>query len=280
MRGRFTRALACFAALLLAPSLAEAAEPESDGTSDKTAAELVEPLFQLEQPALLAYVPGPAALIGPPVYAKRARERTFDTSHGERDPRVRERPRTHRFRLALHAQHVKLPRAQVNNESMQFHWAPLMLDLGYQAQFLKYVMVRLAVGIGSNVANSRHSMPVAVYPQGYVGYQGKIVGLAFGYGFLWTIPPTFNVEVPSTRIESPVITRNHVVKGELSATSRIDRVALTFALALGGVQSDLSHHDTYNRKWRFYLGLQAGMFFDGTIRKERKARKQAEAQGF
>ena len=280
---RFTRALACAAALLLAPSMAQAAEPNPEvAEADATAAEIAEPFFELERPALLAYVPGPAALIGPPMYAKRARDRKFDTSFGEKDPRVRERPRTHRFRLAIHAQHVKLPRADINGQSQRFHFAPMMLDLAYQAQFLKFVMIRLAVGLGGNVANSRHAMPGVVYPQAYLGYQGKIIGAAFGYGFIWTIPPTFDAVNPAdgeNALEQPVITRNHVVMGELSATSKIDRVAMTFSLALGGVQSDLSHYDTTNRKWRFYLGLQAGMYFDGTIRKERKPRKKAEAEG-
>ncbi len=80
-------------------------------------------------------------------------------------------------------------------------------------------------------------------------------------------------------IEQPTITRNHVVMGELSATSKIDRVALTFSFAFGGMQSDLTHFSTSNRKFRPYIGLQAGMFFDGTIRREKKARKRAEAKG-
>jgi hypothetical protein len=124
-------------------------------------------------------------------------------------------------------------------------------------------------------------MPGVVYPQAYLGYQGKRMGVAFGYGFIWTIPPTFGAIDPADpdEFKQPVITRNHVVMGELSATSKIDRVAMTFSLALGGVQSDLSHYDTLNRKWRFYLGLQAGVYFDGTIRRERKARKKADAEG-
>lgn len=281
---RFTRALACAAALLLAPSVVQASEPHPEvAEAGPLASELAEPFFALEQPALQAYAPAPAALIGPPVYAKRSRDRKFGTEFGEKDPRVRERPRRHRFRMAIHAQYVKLPLADVEGQSERFHFAPMMLDLGYQAQFLKYVMVRIAVGLGGNVANSRHAMPGTVYPQGYLGYQGKIIGAALGYGFIWTIPPTFDAKDPAKpddiALKQPVITRNHVVVGELSATSKIDRVGLTFALALGGVQSDLSHYDTTNRKWRFFVGLQAGVYFDGTIRRERKARKKADAEG-
>jgi hypothetical protein len=241
------------------------------------------PGFELEQPSLLAYLPGPASFVAPPpVYAQRGAKREFDTSMGERDPRKRQRPRTHRFRLALHAQWVRLTRTEnpATGEFERFHFAPLLLDLGYQAQFLKVVMVRIAVAAGGNVANSRHAMPGVVMPQIYAGYQGKIMGAAIGYGFDWTIPPSFGVRDParSNALLQPVITRNHVVTGELSATSKIDRTAMTFALAIGGMQSDLSHYDTVNRRWRMYLGFQAGFFFDGTIRREKQARKAAEGK--
>lgn len=265
--------------------MAQAAEPNPEvAESDAIVSEVAEPFFELEQPSMLAYAPGPAALIGPPIYAKRARDRTFGTEYGERDPRTVDRPRTHRFRLAIHSQYIRLPQAQDANsgETTRFHFAPLMLDLAYQAQFLKYVMVRIAVAAGGNVSNVRHAMPGVVYPQAYLGYQGKLIGVAFGYGFIWTIPPNFDVSDPTDKdaLLEPVISRNHVVMGELSVTSKIDRVAMTFSLSIGGVQSDLSHYDVINRKWRFYLGLQAGMYFDGTIRRERKARKKAEAEGF
>lgn len=241
------------------------------------------PPLSLEQPMLLALPPGPASLLGPPVYAKRSRDRSFDTSSGERDPRLRPLPRTHRFRLAFHAQWIRLTQTQNNDtgELDRFHFAPLLLDFGYQAQFLKYMMVRLALAAGGNVANTRHAMPAVVMPQAFVGFQHKIIGLAFGYGYDITIPPTIEVRDPTIQfsLAQPVITRNHVVMGEVSATSRIDRVAMTFALNLGGVRSNLWHFEPQDRRWRFYLGLQAGVFFDGTIRKERKARKQADAQG-
>lgn len=240
------------------------------------------PSLELAAPSLVAMRPAPASFIAPPVLAKRAKDRKFDTSHGEVDPRERNRPRTHRFRFTLHAQHVRLTQTPnpATGKNERFHFAPMMFDLGYQAQFLKYVMVRLAVAVGGNVANTRNAMPLAVFPQGYLGFQSKIIGVAFGYGFDWTVPPNFNASAQgSNTLEQPTITRNHVVMGELSATSKIDRVALTFSLAFGGVQSDLTHYGTSNRKFRPYLGLQAGMFFDGTIRREKKARKRAEAEG-
>jgi hypothetical protein len=269
--------------LVLLPRLARAGQPEPETV------EIIEPLrpatlsmFELEQPSLAALPPSAATLFAPTILAKRARDRAFDTSMGERDPRVRNRPRTHRFRLALTAHWVRLTQTQNpdTGEFERFHYAPMYLDLAYQAQFLKYVMVRLAVGVGGNVANSRNAMPLSVFPQAYLGYQGKIVGVALGYGFDWTIPPVFDAKA-STKyaLEQPVITRNHVVMGELSATSRIDRVALTFSFSVGGIQSDLSHFNTYNRKWRPYLGFGFGAFFDGSKRREKKALKKAEAEG-
>jgi hypothetical protein len=258
----------------------EALSDAAQGPALASTGVLALPQLPLIQPPLLAIPPGPAALIGPPIYAKRSRDRSFDTSFGERDPRVQKLPRTHRFRLAFHAQWVRLTQTPNPNtgETDRFHFAPLLLDLGYQAQFLKFMMVRLALAAGGNVANTRHAMPLAVYPQAYLGYQGKVVGLALGYGFDWTIPPTPGVGAPDSTLAQPVIVRNHVVKGELSGTTRIDRVAMTFALALGGMRSDLTHYSDQNRRWRFYLGLQAGVFFDGTIRREKKARKQTEGR--
>ena len=123
-------------------------------------------------------------------------------------------------------------------------------------------------------------MPFEIFPQAYVGFQHRVLGLAFGYGYDITLPPRKGVAgVGANQIEQPVITRNHVVMGEASVTSRVDRVALTFSLAIGGVKSRLEHFETDNVKWRPYFGFQAGVFFDGTIRREKKARKRAEAEG-
>jgi hypothetical protein len=237
------------------------------------------------QPQALLAAPGPTlgtiGLLAPPVYAKRSRDRTFDTSFGEVDPRTRTLPRKHRFRLAIHSQYVRLTRSpNIGTDGFtRFHYAPLMLDMAYQAQFLKYAMVRLAVAAGGNVANTRNAMPAVLFPQAYVGVQTKILGVAFGYGFDWTIPPIVGATAPGTNaLEQPVIQRNHVVMGEVSATTKVDRVALTFSLSLGGIKSQLIHYSTTNNRFRFYIGLQAGVFFDGTIRREKKARKAAEGR--
>ncbi|MFV8754412.1 hypothetical protein ACNOYE_28020 [Nannocystaceae bacterium ST9] len=269
MRSGFGLAALTALGLLLSPASAGASPPSLDrGLVEGPAASVL---------AAPAPTLGTIGLLAPPVYAKRSRDRTFDTSMGEVDPRKRQLPRTHRFRLAIHSQHVRLTRTldSETDEYVRFHYAPLMLDVAYQAQFLKYAMVRLAVAAGGNVANTRNAMPGVLFPQAYVGVQTRILGIAFGYGFDWTIPPIADATAPGKSLQQPVITRNHVVMGEVSATTKIDRVALTFSLALGGVKSQLHHYQTDNSRFRFYIGLQAGVFFDGTIRREKRARKAA-----
>jgi hypothetical protein len=268
--------------LLLTSAKVHASPPAATDSSTSSATDVVPDLAPRLAPAQVLAAPAPTlgtiGLLAPPVYAKRSRDREFDTSLGEVDPRTRKLPRKHRFRLAIHSQYVRLTRSPnlVGDGFTRFHFAPLMIDLAYQAQFLKYVMVRLAVAAGGNVANSRNAMPAVVMPQAYVGAQTKVIGVAFGYGFDWTIPPIVGATAPgNNQLQQPVIVRNHVVMGELSATSKIDRVALTFSLAVGGIKSLLTHYGTVNNRFRFFLGLQAGVFFDGTIRREKKARKAA-----
>ena len=65
----------------------------------------------------------------------------------------------------------------------------MMLDLAYQAHFLKWVMVRLAVAAGGNLANTRAAMPLVIFPQAYLGFQHRVFGLALGYGYDITLPP-------------------------------------------------------------------------------------------
>ncbi|MCA9682600.1 MAG: hypothetical protein KC457_10425 [Myxococcales bacterium] len=296
---RGTVAAAIVVAAWLAPAVARAGEPTTvdtveeaaslddagfeDSDDEQAPARDIMAMPPLHTPTLTAYPPLYAGFALPPIQAARGKAKPFDTSHGEVDPRVKKVPRTHRFRLALHAHWVRLTRTQnpTTGEFERFHYAPMHIDLAYQAQFLKWVMVRVAVGIGANVANSRNSMPVSVFPQAFAGYQGKTAGVAFGYGFDWTIPPIDGASSPSSSfsLEQPVIRRNHVVMGEVSVTSRIDRVALTFALNIGGMKSRLTHFAEANNRFRLYLGLSAGAFFDGTIRREKKARKAAEKRG-
>lgn len=293
--GTGSAALLALAGTLLVAGPALAAEPDAssqtpsvegpapalDGLDGLDGLDALSGLGELSTPALAA-PPAMPAMFQVPVLAKRKRDREFDTSNGEVDPRERKLPRTHRFRLAIHSHWVRLTQTQNpdTGEVERFHYAPMHLDLGYQAQFLRWVMVRIAVGVGGNVANTKNAMPLSIFPQAFVGYQGKVAGVAFGYGFDWTAAAgDGRTSNRSFALEQPVIRLNHVVMGELSFTSRIDRVALTFALDLGGMQSNLTHFAEANKRWRFYVGFHAGVFFDGTKRREKKARERAEARG-
>ncbi|GEM_PF-1559988 len=274
-----------FAALILTSVPAQAAEPsaELEGPSaplDTGALSELHSQLQLGTPVLTA-PPAMPAMLQVPILAARGKPREFDTSKGEVDPRHRARPRRHRFRLAIHSHWVRLTQTlnPQTNETERFHYAPMHLDLAYQAQFLKWMMVRVALGVGGNVANTRNAMPVSIFPQLYLGYQGKVAGVAFGYGFDWTAAAGDGRSANgSFTLEQPVIRNNHVVTGEFSVTSRIDKVALTFALAVGGMQSQLTHFAEANKRFRFYLGLHAGVFFDGTRRREKRALKHANSR--
>ena len=151
----------------------------------------------------------------------------------------------------------------------------MMLDLGYQVQFLRRLMFRPAIAFGANVANSRHSMPLSLEPQAYLGYQGKSFGLAAGYAYPLNFPLLKDgYDGRPNSIGGPIIYRNHVVRGELSFTSRIDRVALTFAAGGGVISSILSHFDRTDRKWRPIFHFQCGVFFDGSIMRAKKKQKK------
>jgi len=202
--------------------------------------------------------------------------RTFDESDGSVDPRTRQMPSRHRLRLTIHSDYVRLSKAKDTDTGLtkRFHYAPLMLDLGYQIQFLRYMMFRSALAAGYNVANSRYSMPFAIEPQIYLGIQSKIFGLAGGYAYLLPIPMLKDAyDGRSQSIGAPIIANNHILRAELSVTSKVDRMALTFAFGLGATKSTLRHFSTTERKWRPAFSFQAGFFFDGTIRRLSRSKR-------
>jgi hypothetical protein len=217
-----------------------------------------------------------AAAISLPATALAAPKKPFDESSGFADPRKRQFPRTHRFRLALSGNYMRLSRAQdESGNSQRFHYAPLMIDAAYQAHFAKYLMARIAVAMGGNVANSRNAMPMVVLPKAYFGFQGKLFGLAATYGFMLPFPSVPGAtDGRNTSLEQPVIRNNHVVGGELSFTTRIDRIALTFAAGGAAVNSHLTHYDINSKRWRPMLMLSFGAFFDGSIIRSRRAQKR------
>ena len=72
------------------------------------------------------------------------------------DPRSRQLPPTHRFRMGLALYYIRLSAAvePTTGETQRFHYIPLGLSFAYQAQFLKRMMVRPEVVIGGNVGNT------------------------------------------------------------------------------------------------------------------------------
>jgi hypothetical protein len=217
-----------------------------------------------------------AALAFPPNARAADKKREFDESGGFVDPRKRKLPRTHRFRVALSSNYIRLSAASdMEGNRTQFHYAPLMVDLGYQAQFAKYLMARIAFAFGGNIANSRNAMPLVILPKAYFGFQGKLFGLAATYGFMYPFP-----QIPEAddghqdSLGQPVIDNNHVVGGEASFTTRVDRVALSLAVGGAAVNSQLQHYDLSGARWYPMLILGFGVYFDGGILRERRARER------
>lgn len=168
------------------------------------------------------------------------------------DPRKRKYPRTHRFRMGVQIDYVRLTQAidQNTGETTRFHFAPLQLDFAYQAQFLKFMMVRPSFAIGGNVANTAESMPLILHPQLYTGYQGPLFGAALGYGYIG-VPIVSKDALSDIRggPPRPIITGNHHLGVELSLTTRVHKRSksspgagqLSVILRLGAIRSHLQH---------------------------------------
>lgn len=218
--------------------------------------------------------------------AERSEKDDEDASTADwRDPTRRALPRTHRFRLGLQLSYLRLSSAidESTGEVQRFHLIPLGLDFAYQAQFLKYLMVRPSFAIAPNVGNSMEAMPFLVHPKLFAGYQGRLLGVAFGYG--WFTPPIARKDVTSAArggLGQPIATNNHHVGGEVSLTSRLngERGELSVALYVGGVTSRSRHFMLDKRRWRPYVMLNAGWFFGETKRgrERRRARRQRRAE--
>lgn len=199
---------------------------------------------------------------------------------GLTDPRARPKPPRHRIRLALLSDYVRLSAAQANDGRVtRFHFATLMIDVAYQVQLLKVMMVRPSFAFGGNVANSRNAMPVVIQPGIFAGYQGALLGAAIGYTFIQPLGSTIGVDNghPGGLIQ-PVIDKNHAFQVELSLTTKVDRGALNFAVRGGVVSSHLYHLTLDDRGGRFVLTLSAGWFFELGARKRRRQQQQQELQ--
>ncbi len=194
-------------------------------------------------------------------------------AEGLTDPRVRPPPPRHRLRLAILSDYMRASAALGRDGKVtRFHYATLMLDVAYQVQFLKYAMVRPSLAIGGNVANSRQAMPAAIQPGLFAGYQGALLGVAVGYSFLAPFPATIGINNGHGGATQPVLNNNHLLQGEVSLTTRLDRGALNFALRYGGVKSHLYHLDIDKKRWSGVLTLSAGWFFELGGRRRRNTK--------
>src|SRR5262245_57710979 len=101
------------------------------------------------------------------------------------DPRMRQPPPRHRFRLGLEISYMKLSAAidAKTMEKQRFFMVPFLAYFAYQVQFLRVMMARPSLAIGTNVGNTLEAMPIIIHPQLYTGYQGSIIGAAVGFGY-------------------------------------------------------------------------------------------------
>ena len=67
---------------------------------------------------------------------------------------------------------------------------------------------------------------------------------------------------------------NHLVQGEVSLTTRVDRGALIFAIRGGAMKSHLLHLDLDKKRWSGCLTLSAGWFFELGARRRRNRAAQ------
>jgi hypothetical protein len=218
---------------------------------------------------------GGAMLVPSAAIAKPIEDPTFV------DPRRRQLPPTHRFRLGVEFAYMKLSSA-IDADTMKtqrFHYIPMLADFAYQAQFLKYMMVRPSLGFGTNVGNTLEAMPIVIHPQLHVGYQGAMFGAAFGYGFFQPLIQRKDV-VSASRggLGQPIIVNNHHVGGEVSFMTRVDRGAFSVILRFAGVRSHLQHFELNKPKsWRAMITLNLGWYFgDGSKQRARQRARRAQ----
>ncbi len=197
-----------------------------------------------------------------------------DLATGYTDPRIRVAPRRHRFRLGIEAVYVRLTEAvQTDGTRQRFHLAPLGIEPAYQLQFLKWLMMRPAFSVAVNVANTNTSMPVFIHPKFHFGYQGALVGFAFGYGYLMPVVYRGNAIDPVRGgLGQPITLHNHHLDLELSFTTRLDHGALSFIARFGMNNGKLWHFDIRgDRSWRPVLTFNFGWYFgDGRRQRARE----------
>jgi hypothetical protein len=218
-----------------------------------------------------------ATLLSPGEAAAKRPNQAELSEAGLTDPRARPKPPRHRIRLALLADYIRGSAAKTSDGHVtRFHFAPLMIDVAYQLQFLKYFMIRPSFAIGGNVANTRNAMPGVIQPGIFTGYQGAMIGAAFGYTFIQPFAAVIGTDNGHGGLVQPVLDKNHALEVELSLTTRVDRGALNFAVRFGGVNSHLYHLELDKRRWTGVLTLTAGWFFELGARRRRKQQEQQQ----
>ncbi len=220
------------------------------------------------------------ALMTPSLASAKGASADEEVGDGFFDPRKRQLPAPHRFRLGLSVYYIRLSAAvdPADGESQRFHYAPLGISMAYQAQFARYLMVRPEFVFGGNVANTMEAMPLLIHPLMHFGYQGSVMGVALGYG--WFSPPIQNKDaISETRggLGQPIITNNHHFGGEVSVTTRVDRGALSFQLRIHGVKSRTRHFELDRKRWRPLLMVNLGWYFgDGERQRQRSASRKLD----
>lgn len=204
------------------------------------------------------------------------------------DPRKRPLPRKHRFRLGVQLEYMRLSSAidEDTGRVQRFHLIPLQLDFAYQARIAKFIMIRPSLAIGGNPGNTVEAMPLIIHPQLFSGFQGRLVGVAAGYGFLGA--PVQNKDATSEvrgGLGQPILSNAHHISGELSFTTRVHRRResapgageFSILLRISGVNGRTQHFDINDRRWRAMFTLGIGWFFgDGKRARARQAERANE----
>ncbi len=168
------------------------------------------------------------------------------------------------------------------DEVQRFEFIPLQLDFGYQRQIGRYVMVRPSLAVGGNPADTLEAMPMVIHPQLFTGYQGRLLGLAVGYGFLGT--PVKNKDAVSDirgGLGQPILRNAHHIGAEFSFTTRVHQRRasapgageLSILLRVAGVSGRTQHFEVDTRRWRAMFTFGLGWYFgDGRRAQARRSR--------
>lgn len=230
------------------------------------------------------------ACFGAPVaaHAQMADKADEEVGDGFFDPRKRPLPRKHRFRLGVQLEYMRLSSAidEETGEVQRFHLIPLQLDFAYQARIAKFIMIRPSLAIGGNPGNTVEAMPLIIHPQLFSGFQGRLVGVAAGYGFLGA--PIQNKDATSEvrgGLGQPILSNAHHISGELSFTTRVHRRResapgageFSIQLRISGVNGRTQHFDINDRRWRAMFTFGLGWYFgDGKRARARQAERANE----